>query len=147
MADLAALPLDDPGFYDWFIDVPVRFSDTDLIGHVNNIGHTAIVETARISHIMDVLRPTADSREGALNPVMFVRLELDFRADLFWPSTPRCGARCVRVGTSSFVIAIGVFDGDRCVTTSLNVMVYMADGGSTPLPDDVRAILEASVPT
>ena len=144
--DAPDLPLDDPAFYRWWTEVPVRFSDTDLIGHVNNVGHTAIVESARIPYITDILKPLA-SPGTVVNPVMFVRLEIDFRADLYWPCTARVGARCISIGQSSFRIGIGVFDGDRCATTSINVMVNMGEEGRPePLSDQARALLAAERP-
>lgn len=146
MVDIATLPLHDPAFYNWFTDIPVRFSDTDLVGHVNNVGHTAIVESARIPYIMSVLAEAGEGDAG-INPVMFVRLEIDFRDDLYWPCTARAGVRCIAVGNSSFRIAVGVFDDDRCVTTSVNILVHVGeDGRSQPLPDHIRRLLEAQLP-
>lgn len=132
-----------PEFFDWFTDEHVRFSDTDMAGHVNNTGHAALIETARIRYAMELAERAGLPGAGAL---AFVRLEIDFRAELHWPARVRVGARVVRVGTSSFTAGIGVFEQDRCITTSHNVLVHLGDAGRpAPLPDAIRELLTAEL--
>ena len=136
--------LTDPAFYDWFTTERVRFSDTDMVGHVNNVGHTALIETGRIAYAMEL----SGRVEVPFGRIMFVRLEVDFREDLYWPSHVDIGARIVGVGTSSFRIATGVFHEGACKTTAINVMVHLGDDRrAARIPDDMRAVLTGELPT
>ena len=135
--------LTDPATYAHWHEENTRFSDTDMVGHVNNVAHVALVECGRIAYAFS-LAARAGVEGGR---IMFVRLEIDFRDDLFYPSRVRIGGRVLGVGNSSFTIGIGVFDGDRCVTTSRNVMVHLGeDRRSAPIPDAMRAVLQAEIP-
>jgi acyl-CoA thioester hydrolase len=134
--------LTDPATYAFFREENTRFSDTDMVGHVNNVAHVALVECGRIAYAFEVAaRAGVDGAQ-----IMFVRLEIDFRDDLWYPSRVRIGARVLAIGTSSFTVGVGVFDGDRCVTTSRNVMVHLGpDRRSAPLPEALRAALTAEL--
>lgn len=137
------LDLADPRSYAWFHEENVRFSDTDMVGHVNNVAHVALVECGRIAYAFDLAR-----RAGVeTGTITFARLEIDFRSDLFYPARVRIGARALHVGRSSFTVGVGVFDGDRCATASRNVLVHLGpDRSPAPIPDDMRRALLAEVP-
>lgn len=139
MREPSSPDLTDPASYGYFRQENTRFSDTDMVGHVNNVAHVALVECGRIGFAFDLAQ-----RAGiAAGQVTFVRLEIDFREDLWYPATVRVGATVLAIGTSSFTVGIGVFDGDRCVTTSRNVMVHLdQDRRPAPLPSAFRALLE-----
>ena len=140
--ELHDLDLADQASFRWFTSETVRFSDTDMVGHVNNVAHTALVETARISYIRHLI----ERIELPFDAVMFVRLEIDFRRDLYYPSTVRMGARVLAVGTSSFRIGVGVFDDGNAVTTSHNVMVHLGgDGRPAPIPEPLREVFHAEM--
>jgi acyl-CoA thioester hydrolase len=134
--------LTDPASFDFFHEENTRFSDTDMVGHVNNVSHVALVECGRIAYAFS-LAEGAGIESGR---IMFVRLEIDFRDDLWYPTRVRIGARVLAIGTSSFTVGIGVFDGDRCVTTSRNVLVHLGpDGRSAPIPGAMRDALAAEM--
>lgn len=140
----AALDLADPDSFDFFVSENVRFSDTDLVGHVNNVAHAALVESIRIPYATALV----EQADLPFMRLMFVRLELDFRRDLYYPQTVRMGARIIAVGNSSFRIGCGVFDDRGCVSTAENVMVWLGeDGRSAPIPAPLRAVLNRELPT
>ena len=131
--------LADPDSYAWSTTENVRFSDTDQVGHVNNVAHVALVEAGRIAFAHELFR-RAGADPGALT---FARLEIDFVDDLHYPATVRIGARVLRVGTTSFTVGVGGFDDGRCVSTSVNVLVHLGeDGRPAALPQAYRDQLE-----
>ena len=138
-----ALDLTSADSFRFFHDETVRFSDTDMVGHVNNVAHVALVEAGRIAYAYDLAARTSVD----FGQITFVHLSIDFRADLYYPNTVRCGARCVGVGTSSFRLGIGVFAEDgTCVSTSENVLVHLGeDRAPAPIPDAFRSALEAEI--
>lgn len=139
---MADLDLTDPASFDFFHVENVRFSDTDMVGHVNNVSHVALVESGRIAFSFEL----AEGAGVSPGRITFVRLEIDFRADLYYPGQVRVGARVIAIGTTSFTLGIGVFFGQTCVTTSRNVMVHLdEEGRPSPLPDAFRRALADSM--
>ena len=139
----AAVDLADPAGYPFFSEENVRFSDTDMVGHVNNVAHVALVEAGRITYAFDL----AGRAQVETGTITFARLEIDFRNDLYYPCRVRIGARVLAVGRTSFTVGIGVFDGDSPVTTSRNVMVHLGeDRRPAPIPEAFREVLAAELP-
>ncbi len=143
MSDAATEPdLSRPDSFTFFHEENVRFCDTDMVGHVNNVSHVALVECGRIAYAFDLAR-----RGGVqTGTITFARLEIDFRGDLYYPATVRIGATVLTVGRSSFTVGIGVFDGDRCVSTSRNVLVHLGeDRRPDAIPEGMRTMLLAQM--
>lgn len=134
--------LTDPSSYAFFTEENIRFSDTDMVGHVNNVAHVALVECGRVAFGYDLAR-----RAGVeFGVITFAHLDIDFRNDLYYPARVRIGVRVLRVGRTSFTVGIGVFDGDTCATTSTNVLVHLGeDRRPAPLPDAFRSLLQSDL--
>jgi hypothetical protein len=81
--------LTDRGAYQFWSREKLRFSDTDMIGHVNNVAFAALIESGRVgftrSGVIDGLP------RGLL--VVMRRIELDYRAELHWPADIDVGSR------------------------------------------------------
>jgi acyl-CoA thioester hydrolase len=125
-------------FFEW---EKIRFSDTDMIGHVNNVAYAALLEGGRTAFGFKFLFPHMPAHALAV----MARVEIDYRQELHWPAAVEVGTRIVAVGGSSYAMGQGVFHGDRCVATGRTTLVLMdrASRRSTPLPDDYRALLLA----
>jgi len=78
-----------------------------------------------------------------------VRLEIDFRAELFYPGQVDIGTRVLSIGRSSFRVGQGIFKGDLCAATAESVMVLMDDATrkAKPLTPQLRQWLEARLPS
>jgi acyl-CoA thioester hydrolase len=118
----------------------VRYADTDAQGHVNNVSFAAYLETGRT-----VLAQACGLPIGLHSGThtVLARVEIDYRAELYWPASLDLGSAVVRVGRSSVTVIQGVFHGDRCVATGREVLVMVetATGRPAPLPDELRARL------
>jgi acyl-CoA thioester hydrolase len=127
----------------WTFD-KLRLGDTDRQGHVNNAVFATFAETGRIAFMAHDAR---NLREGGTNFVV-VRVEIDFRAELRWPGNVDIGTRLLSVGRTSWRTEHGMFVGDTCVATAISVMVTIdaETRRSKPLPDPLRAWLEARLP-
>ena len=120
--------------------VPIRFSDQDALGHVNNVAIAAYVEAGRTRLIHQfLLRDRYPDLDYAL-----VRVEIDYLAEFHYPGAVDVGGRVERVGTKSFTTGYGLFVGESCVATSRSVNVFFdtAKRESVTPPDDVRTLLE-----
>lgn len=134
-------PLDGHG--QWFsLAVPVRFSDLDGMGHVNNARYLSYLEEARIAwsawlgreHGVDVMGTGA----------IVARIEIDYRRPIALSPEPldvRIGV--TRVGTSSFTLGYTIDqDGARAAEATSVVVTYdYAAGRSRVLPEPALAVL------
>ena len=121
----------------------LRFSDTDMIGHVNNVAFAAMMESGRVNYTRSgVIR---DLPDDVL--VVMRRIELDYRAELHWPAEIDIGSVLLRIGGSSFAIGNGLFHGDLCAATSVTTLVVIgrASRRAVPIPDATRAGMERFV--
>lgn len=131
--------LTDPTRYDHWVDEHVRFSDTDAVGHVNNVAFAAYVESGRVAYAFDLAARVGDA---GFTSMVLRRLELDYVSEAHYPAALRVGSRLLHVGRTSFAIGSGVFVGERCVATARSVLVVVGPDGPTPISDDARPWLE-----
>jgi acyl-CoA thioester hydrolase len=126
--------------FSFWYEEKLRFSDIDMLGHVNNVAYAALIETGRIAFMRDGLR--APLPPGAL--MVMVRIEIDYRAELHYPATVQIGSRLMRVGRTSVVIGSSVFRDELCAATSVTTLVLIDRGSRrpVPIPEDARAGLE-----
>jgi acyl-CoA thioester hydrolase len=119
----------------------IRYADLDRQGHVNNAVFATFSEVGRVAFMYDPARPLAS--EG--RSFVIARLQVDFRAELFWPGSVDIGTGVVRVGRSSFTLAQGIFNDGRLVATTeaTIVMVDKETRRSTPLPPATVEILHS----
>ena len=95
---------------------PVRFSDLDGFGHVNNAVFSTYLEQARLAWFgADEPMPLRD--------VILARTEIDFRSPVVYGETVEIGIRPVRVGTKSFELAYELRAGGRVVAEAKSVLV------------------------
>ncbi|HTZ77517.1 MAG TPA: thioesterase family protein [Stellaceae bacterium] len=123
----------------------LRYGDTDRQGHVNNAVFATFCETGRVSFLYDEKLQLA----GPGANFVVVRLEIDFRAELFYPGQVDIGTRVLSIGRSSFRVGQGIFKGDLCAATAESVMVLMDDATrkAKPLTPQLRQWLEARLPS
>lgn len=119
----------------------IRFNDTDRLGHVNHAVFVTLCESGR-STILD--NPKARLVPEGFS-VVVVRLTIDYRSELHWPSEVETGTGVLSLGRSSFVIAHGLFVENRCVATAevVSVMTDVTTRKSTPLTEAMRVELAA----
>jgi acyl-CoA thioester hydrolase len=127
--------------YSYWHTEKIRFSDTDMIGHVNNVAFAAFIESGRVAFTHSGV--IGGMPKGLL--IVMARIELDYRAELHWPANIDVGSRLLRIGRSSFAIGNGVFDGPTCAATSVTTLVVIdrVTRKATPIPDSVRASMAA----
>jgi acyl-CoA thioester hydrolase len=134
----ASLDLTKRERFSYFHREQIRFSDTDMLGHVNNVAYAAMVESGRIAYLRSVV-------PGLY--VVMARIEIDYRAELHYPAEIDVGCALLRVGRSSIVLGNGVFDGEVCGAAAVTTLVLIdkVTRRSTPIPDEARARLVALV--
>ncbi len=117
----------------------LRFSDTDMIGHVNNVAFAALLEGGRSAFAYANLFPHIP--RGVL--AVMVRVEIDYRRELHWPGSVDVGTRIVAIGRTSYAMGQGIFIGEKCFATGRTTLVLIdrETRRSTALPEEFRGIL------
>ncbi len=130
-------------FYRYFDAEKIRFSDTDMIGHVNNVAYAAILESGRTAFAHELIFPHMPP--GAMG--VMARIEINYRRELHWPATVDVASRLLSMGRSSYVIGQGIFQDEICITTGRTtiVMIDRTTRKAVALPEPYRAQLQRLV--
>ncbi len=133
-------PLRQKTQFPYWVDEHVRWSDTDKIGHVNNLAFAAYLETGRSLFLRHFT--TADGPARAL--FVLGEITIRFIGEAHWPADIDAGTGVVEIGRKTLHLAQGLFDGDRCIATSESVLVLLDETTrrSRDIPPEVRAWLE-----
>jgi acyl-CoA thioester hydrolase len=119
--------------------ITTRWEDEDVYGHVNNVVYYSYFDTAVNGFLID--RTGTDIRRlDAVGLVKETRCE--YLRELNFPGDVQAGLAVTRLGTSSIVYRIGLFQGasDEPAAIGSFVHVYVDAGARTvtPIPDVVR---------
>ncbi|HRD77288.1 MAG TPA: thioesterase family protein [Hyphomicrobiaceae bacterium] len=141
---------DQPGAIDlsarqsfaFFTPVPIRFCDTDKMGHVNNCAITTFIESGRCDFVYGLIKAAGAAAEHV--DFILARLAVDFRRELHYPGTVEVGTRLTRLGGKSVSSGYGVFIGDTCYATAECVNVFYDPVGRRSMepPPALRSLLE-----
>lgn len=149
MADQQAFDLTRRATYGLFTPVTIRFSDTDMLGHVNNVATAAYFEAGRCELFYRLMADGGLTERGKAATIDFVlaRAAIDFRKEFFYPGTVEVGSRFTRLGNRSITSGYGVFIGETCHATAecVNVFFDLESRTSVAPPPKVRAIIEAAL--
>jgi acyl-CoA thioester hydrolase len=138
-----------------------RWADDDVYGHMNNATYFELIDTAVNAHLLD-----ATGVDIRRLPAVGVVAEVSCRyfAELGFPAPVELGLAVERVGRSSVVYRVGLFQGpgDEAAAEGRFVHVYVdsstgraaadekGSGGSgrsvVPVPDEVRAVVVPLLP-
>ena len=115
----------------WREDLRVRFSDIDLLGHVNNVRYLDYVQEATTNLLLDCLREAAV--DGQVDLVV-ARAEIDYLGQLNLRREPyEVWARVTEVGRTSVSFEAEIRDGERVMARCRSVEVSL-DEDDRPLP-------------
>ncbi len=126
------------------VTVDVRFRDCDPLGHVNNAVYLTYFEVARFGYWREVLGHTDLTHQPTF---ILARVECDFRAPATVGDVLDVKLRAGHIGRSSFAFEGQIVqrrDGTVVAEAkTVQVMYDYGQGRSVPMPDDVRAKIEA----
>jgi len=152
-------------------EIPVRYSDIDSYGHVNNATYATYLEEARIDYLEAVLgtadltdsvddgrdadHGTADRQAAAEGEtdedpgasaigMVVANLEIDFRRSIQTADAVTVTVTVAEMGTSSVTLEYEIRSAEGVHATARTTMVAFDRQAreSRPLPDDWRAALE-----
>ncbi len=120
----------------------VRFSDTDSVGHVNNVAFAAYLETGRVSMTYDM--GIRELLKGTDTHFVIAQLNLSYRGEMNWPGKVEVGTGISKVGRSSVTMLQAMYQQGTCTSTAEAVLVLMnmTSRKSTPLPANIIPVFE-----
>jgi acyl-CoA thioester hydrolase len=125
-----------------------RWADDDVYGHMNNATYFELIDTAVNAHLVQATG--SDIRTLSAIGVV-AEVSCRYFRELGFPDPVELGLVVERVGTSSVVYRIGLFqgDGEEACAEGRFVHVYV-DNTKTegerpvvPIPDELRPVVEA----
>ena len=132
--------------YPLFRPLQTRWADNDIYGHMNNVVHYSLFDTAVNGWLLEV---------GLLNltdsPTVFLVVETgcSYAAELAFPDEIHAGLRVAKIGTSSIRYEVGLFKGDASQAAAtghfIHVQVDRVTRRPIPLSDEARKKLQSIV--
>lgn len=118
----------------------LRYSDADMLGHVNNAVYTTFLETGRAALLS---HPEINAWGSERFTFVIARLEVDYRAEVHWPGIVQIGTAVKSIGNSSMVLQQALYYQGTCVVTAQSVMVQVDKHAHRPAPisAETRAVL------
>ncbi|MFN9744886.1 MAG: acyl-CoA thioesterase [Betaproteobacteria bacterium] len=131
-----------------FAAIATRWMDNDVYGHLNNVVHYSLFDTAVNRLLID-----AGALDIHAGPVigLVVHTQCHYFESLAFPQIVTAGIRVEQLGRSSVRYGLGLFGDDAPLTAAVgqftHVYVDRATRRPVPLPERLRAVLEPLVRT
>lgn len=119
-------------------DIPIRFDDVDMQGHVNNAASVVILQEARAA--FNVTAGLTQHR-GDLR-TMVAALSIEYAGEMYYPGQVTIGTGVLAVGRTSFTLGQVARQNGKSTLYAQAVMVLADANGPAPIPDRLREAYE-----
>ena len=120
--------------------ITTRWADEDVYGHVNNVVYYSFFDTAVNGFLIDATG-TDIRRLDAVGLV--AETQCEFLRELGFPGDVQAGLAVTRLGTSSIVYRIGLFQGESDEPAAIGRFVHVYVDATTrtvtPIPESIRS--------
>ncbi len=129
--------------YKVFQSIQTRWMDNDIYGHMNNVVHYSLFDTAVNGWLIEqgVLDIHAGNEIG-----LVVETGCRYFGEVAFPDLVHAGLRVAKLGTSSVRYEVGLFRNDELAAVAegffVHVYVDRQDRRPKPLSEPLRAVLE-----
>ncbi|WP_395103671.1 acyl-CoA thioesterase [Actinomadura sp. SCN-SB] len=131
--------------YAHWVTVPTRWKDNDLYGHVNNVVHYSLMDTA----INEWMIRSAGFDPGTAEIIgLCVESHCSYKAEVSFPEPIQLGLRIGRLGRSSVRWEVGLYRPDGTLVAEghfVHVFVGREDRRPVAVPEPIRAEMEKLV--
>ncbi|GAB2832633.1 thioesterase family protein [Actinocorallia aurea] len=132
--------------YRYWVDVPTRWNDNDMYGHMNNVIHYEMMDT--VVNTWLIREAGFDPRSGDVIG-MCVASRCEYKAEAAFPEIIRVGMRIGKLGTSSVRYEVGLFraDGETLIASGdfTHVFTDRATRRPVAISGRMREAMEALV--
>jgi acyl-CoA thioester hydrolase len=126
--------------------ITTRWDDEDVYGHVNNVVYYSYFDTAVNGYLIDATG-TDIRRLDAVGLV--AETQCEFLRELNFPGEVHAGLAVTRLGTSSVVYRLALFQGESdepaAIGRFVHVYVDAVTRQVTPIPDVIRSAVHGLV--
>ncbi|WP_202844052.1 acyl-CoA thioesterase [Luteimonas saliphila] len=130
--------------YRHFLAIPTRWKDNDVYGHVNNVEYYSYFDT--VINTWLIAEGGLDIHHGEAIGLC-AESHCRFLGEIAFPGSVDAGLRVEKLGNSSVRYGIGLFragePGPAAEGWFVHVFVGRRSRRSTPIPDRIRAALQA----
>jgi acyl-CoA thioester hydrolase len=127
-----------------FQTLSTRWQDNDIYGHMNNVVHYALFDTAVNAYL--IAAQALDIHAGHVIGLV-VKTQCDYFEPLAYPQTVQAGLRVAHIGSSSAHYEVGLFADGANAAAAVGQFVHVYVDRHTrrpvPLPNNLRAALMA----
>lgn len=128
--------------YAYWQQVPTRWKDNDVYGHVNNVVHYSVMDT-----VINTWLITQGGLDVEKSPVIGLCVEsrCQYHASVSFPEVMSVGLRVAHLGRSSVRYEIGIHHEDRLLAEGQFAHVFVDRSTRRPVPVEgtLRECLEA----
>ena len=123
------------------IKIQVRFSDIDVMGHVNNAVYLNYFETARMHYFNQIL---GEDWDWNTDGIILMRNEIDYIKSVLLRDTPIIDISVLKIGTKSFELGYELKVNDVIYTRGKSVLVCFnyKEQKTCEIPFSLRSRLE-----
>jgi acyl-CoA thioester hydrolase len=130
-----------PEAYKFHLELPTRFGDLDIRGHINNVSIAQYCEDARIAFQMETIGKEMYSTITPERAVV-AQMTLHFVSEGFFPDPVDAGVGVARIGNTSYALVVGLFQNSKCIAVQESALVLVGPNGPLPLSADIRRRME-----
>ncbi|VXB26530.1 thioesterase family protein [Aeromicrobium sp. 9AM] len=120
--------------------ITTRWEDEDVYGHVNNVVYYSFFDTAVNGFLIEATGTDIRTLDAV---GLVAETQCEFLRELGFPGDVQAGLAVTRLGTSSIVYRIGLFQGSSdepaAIGRFVHVYVDAITRKVTPVPDAIRA--------
>ncbi len=133
------------GDFPFSIEIPTRWGDNDMLGHLNNVVYNRCIETVVVHFTLNVLK--IDWNVDQSYPLVVESL-CRFHRPLSFPETVTAGLGVQRIGGTSVTYEIGLFGKSDPAPAStghfVHVFIDRDSHKSAQIPAHIRDIIETN---
>jgi acyl-CoA thioester hydrolase len=119
--------------YRHFLPITTRWMDNDQYGHINNVVYYSYFDTVVNRYLIE--QGALDVSRGEVIGLV-VETHCEYFQPVSFPATLHAGLRVARIGTTSVLYEIAIFDGSSRLAAAQGhfVHVYVDPGQRRPIP-------------
>ena len=123
------------------IKIQVRFSDLDILGHVNNSVYLSYFEIARVAFFSPLMGLDWDWQKKG---VLIKKNEIEYFSPVLLHQEPEISIYTRSIGTKSFILEYDLYVNEKLYTSGSSVLVCYDSINQTTInvPKEMRQVLE-----
>ncbi len=129
--------------YFHFCDIPTRWEDNDIYGHINNIIYLSFFDTAVNTYLIG--KHALDIRNGEIIGYV-VETNCKYFAPLAFPETVTAGLRVNRLGKTSVTYGVAIFsENEKNTPAAEGIFTHVYVDRETERPQNIPATLRVAL--